>query len=256
MSSRTRGTASTNLGTENIHHRLALYSAAALTAGVGMLAMAQPAEGSVVVTKTNLQITLGGQVAIDLNKDGVNDLMLFDEGANYDHSFYRTLAAIPLNGGKVVGGNRGPLGPYASALTKGANIGPSAHFSSSQARGQLTVERALGSESASVFITYYGKFQPGSGAHYLGIKFLINGQTHYGWLQLTVNTDGALGTTVTEYAYETVANKKIGAGATSDISTAATGMPAATNGPALGMLARGADALALWRRDQNQLPHP
>ena len=56
---------------------------------------------------------------------------------------HRNAGLVPkssLGGGKVMGGNRGMLGPYASALAKGANIGPSAHFSSSAARQQIILE--------------------------------------------------------------------------------------------------------------------
>src|SRR5579862_9910203 len=126
-----------NLAFKNIHQHLNLYSAAAMAAGVSVLALAHPAEGSVVVTKTNITVGFGSQVSIDINKDGINDFTIAGEGANYDHSFYATFAIRPLTGGKVVGGKRGPLGPYASALVKGANIGPSAHFSSSVARSQI-----------------------------------------------------------------------------------------------------------------------
>ena len=238
---------------QTINHHLNLYSLGAAAAGVSMLALAQPAEGEVVVTKTNIHINFGDQASIDLNNDGINDFTLAAQGANYDHSFYGTLAAVPLNGGKVVGGNRGALGPYASALVKGANIGPSAHFSSSMARQQITVERFLGFSTASPFITYYGKWQPGSGNHYLGVKFLIKGATHYGWIRLSVGTSSELGSTITEYAYETVADKKIGAGDSADGSVTATETHAQESapkltGPSIGMLALGADGLALWRR--------
>ena len=235
---------------ENVHHRLSLYSAAAAAAGVSLLALAQPAEGSVVVTKANIEVNF--QTSLDLNHDGVNDVMLINDIANYDHSFYGTFAAAPLNGGKVMGGNRGMLGPYASALAKGANIGPSAHFSSSAARQQIILERFNGSASASTFITYYGPWKPGSGPHYVGVKFLIKGQVHYGWIQLNISSAEGI-KTVTAYAYETVANKKIGAGATSDAADAAEisrqAIPKSTTGPSLGMLALGAPGLDLWKRD-------
>jgi hypothetical protein len=240
------------IGPKNLNRQISLYSLAAAAAGVSALALVQPAQGSVVVTKTNIQINFGNQASIDLNKDGVNDFTLADIGANYDHFFYHTFAAIPLEGGKVMGGNRGVFGPYASALVKGAGIGPSAHFSSSPALGQLTVERLAGTASASTFTTYYGKWKPGTGVHYLGVKFLIKGATHYGWirLEMTAGMDG----TVTEYAYETVTNKKITAGQTTDSSdeTVASN-PDDTprqSAASLGMLALGVDGLAMWRHER------
>jgi hypothetical protein len=82
---------------------------------------------------------------------------------------------------------------------------------------------------------------------YLGLKFVINGQDHYGWARLS--TTHSLTGSLTGYAYETVPNKQILEGATSD--TAAVDLPdPPTQYPASsGMLARGVDALAIWRRD-------
>lgn len=239
---------------ERTNHHLALYSMAAAAAGVSLLALAQPAEGSVVVTKTNIAVNFGYGASIDLNKDGTNDFTIFAEGGAYDHSFWGTFVAIPLTGGKVVGATRGALGPYASALGQGANIGPSAHFSSSIAQSQITIERSNGSASAGTHRTYYGKWA-GVSNHYLGVKFLINGATHYGWIRLSVSLTGRLSGTITEYAYETVANKKITAGATTGatIATDSAAQPTAitTDKPSLGVLALGADGLNLWRRDEN-----
>ena len=52
---------------------------------------------------------------------------------------------------------------------------------------------------------------------YVGVRFLLNGQTHYGWIRLTVTTSPdpngpPLTAKITGYAYETVANKAIKAG--------------------------------------------
>jgi hypothetical protein len=241
-----------------INRRATAYSLAATAAGVSALALTQSAHASVVVTKTNIQVSLGSQAFIDLNKDGVNDFSFVGEGANYDHSFYATFVVKPLAGGKVMGGNRGPLGPYASALAKGANIGPSGHFSSSVVREQLTVERSVGSASGVTNRTYYGKWA-GLTNRYLGVKFLIQGQTHYGWIRLSVSMLGRITGTITEYAYETVANRKIGAGNTTDTAetAAVNANPDISNakGPSLGMLASGTKAVALWRRDQETAPY-
>jgi len=52
---------------------------------------------------------------------------------------------------------------------------------------------------------------------YLGLKFQIYGQTHYGWARLSVHFEGAAGgleAHLTGYAYETIPNKPIIAGKT------------------------------------------
>jgi hypothetical protein len=209
--------------------------------------MASPAMGEVIVTKTN--IVVGEPASIDLNHDGIDDFQFQWLIAGYDHSFYGTLAVAPLTGGKVMGGHRGPMGPYASALLRGANIGPSAQFSSSAAQGQLMIERSTGFVSASTRYVDYGQWTQVTN-RYLGVKFLIKGQTHYGWVRLSVDNANRNTGTITAFAYETVANKKIAAGITAAPEDAQANTIAPEKGrPSLGMLALGSDGLAMWRHD-------
>jgi hypothetical protein len=228
--------------------RLKAYSVAAMAAGVSALALAQPAEGKVVVTNTNIQIDKFGSVSIDLNNDGTTDFTLSNGGGGYDHSFYGSFGAIPLTGGKVIAGRSGSQGAYASALANGAIVGPSAQFSSAAGQGQVLIERSVGFVSASTVNTAFGKWGNASN-QYLGVKFLINGKTHYGWIQMSTKTMGSISATITAYAYETDGNTAITIGSTAD-GTEKANAPAATTskrGPALGMLALGADGLGIWR---------
>ena len=58
---------------------------------------------------------------------------------------------------------------------------------------------------------------------YVGVRFLIGGQTHYGWIRLTVTTsteEAARELRITGYAYETLANKPILAGTAATAATA------------------------------------
>jgi hypothetical protein len=93
--------------------------------------------------------------------------------------------------------------------------------------------------------------------HYLGLQFSINGQTHYGWARFTVTLKSGIVGTLTGYAYETIPNKRILAGQTSGPDVASTVAlnemsTSHDHRPTLGLLARGADALTLWRRDSPQ----
>ena len=78
MSSRST-TRSSKISAQNMERPLALYSIAAAAAGVGLLAMAQPAESEVVITKKTIPIPVSqfgftpNPVFLDLNRDGVND---------------------------------------------------------------------------------------------------------------------------------------------------------------------------------------
>ena len=145
----------------------------------------------------------------------------------------------------------GLRGPYASALVRGAKIGPSAHFSSSSRfdSGAVAVERIRGSSRGAIHI--YGNWGNSPPNRFLGVKFLIDGATHYGWVRLTLtgHHDSPISGTITGYAYETVADKRILAGAL-EKSANDEGATSQAPGLSLGVLALGADGLPLWRRDE------
>lgn len=242
---------------ETIEHRTKLYSIAAAAAGVSILAMVQPAEGEVVVTRKNIPIPVsvyGGHqylVPISLNNDGITDFSFSLYSFAY-HSFFQDLTVTPVEGGAIVGA-AGPKGvSYASALVRGAKIGPSAHFSS-QGRADVEVARGFNFSSTHYSRKLYGNWGGSPANRYLGVRFLIDGATHYGWIRLTVNTQPhTFSATITGYAYETVANKRILAGISAKDSASSQAEPNAENvgQPSLGMLALGANGLALWRSDE------
>lgn len=230
---------------ESTDHRLSLYALAAAAAGVSVLALTQPAQAKIIATKKTITIDFGTN-SIDLNKDGIPDFE-FSFSTFRDSKYHAKLVLKNLTGGKVIGGKltAGFGGPYASALVRGTKIGPSAHFSS--ANGEITIERENHANSAG---TYYGNwyFAPN---HFIGVKFLIKGETHYGWIRVGEGYTG-IPSQITEYAYETIANKPLAAGATKDSadSEAEPGKVA----PSLGMLALGAGGIVFWRREYELSP--
>ena len=85
---------------------------------------------------------------------------------------------------------------------------------------------------------------------FLGVRFKISGQTHYGWVHVNLHTR-----TITGYAYETNADQPILAGEKSRPVKSAAADPAQVLVPSkqpatLGALALGADGLPLWRREE------
>jgi hypothetical protein len=232
----------------NLNRQLGLYSLAAAAAGVTMLALAQPAAGEVVITRKTIPIPLTccGGVSIDMNHDGITDFKLY--GTYF--SFSGTSFHVEDSG--VVGKF------YASALARGAKVGPSAHFSSGTF---ARIERATGGYLNHKFKGYWGD---NAKNRYLGVRFLIDGKTHYGWIRLTVtipaNPTHFMTATITGYAYETVPNKPILVGTAAGAVAGTAGKPTAEvqlpeniqnqSGPSLGMLALGAESLPLWRREQ------
>jgi hypothetical protein len=91
---------------------------------------------------------------------------------------------------------------------------------------------------------------PWAGKHnrFLGVRFLISGQTHYGWVNLQEGT-------ITGAGYETIPNKPILAGDKSGPVVVGAFDPAHRLAPSrqpatLSALARGADGILLWRREE------
>lgn len=219
----------------NLDCNLAAYVAAAGAAGVGMLALAQPAEAKVVYTSANISIGFN-KVAIDLNNDGTNDFYFFVGGGGSNEVF---LYASAPNGNGWFGNSQ------AQPAFFGVPFGPGEKF-----LGSFDIMAAF----------FGGSFGTGSGGlwanktnRYMGMKFMINGSPHFGWARITVVKETA---TITGYAYETIPNKGLKAGyiggtATKASTALAVEAPAPRRLPAtLGMLSRGAAALAIWRRNE------
>lgn len=240
---------------EPLQQRLNSYALAAGAAGVGILAVTQPAEAKIVYTPAHKVIGLNNKVALDLNHDGKNDF-------NFQESFFTTtsvgeahslkLSVLPTHKNEIWGMNH-----HASALAAGVQVGPKGQFS--YAKKTMAVD-------------YYADGTGGSGTcaglwnnvknRYLGLKFSINGKTHFGWARLNVTCTTTFGNHVvtgllTGYAYETVPNKPIITGKTKgpDDGTRREQPPPAAlttstpEAPTLGMLAMGAPGLSIWRRE-------
>ncbi|MFZ0322058.1 MAG: hypothetical protein WAL56_23225 [Candidatus Sulfotelmatobacter sp.] len=89
---------------------------------------------------------------------------------------------------------------------------------------------------------------------FLGLKFLINGEVHYGRARLTVLTDSHKETvkaTFTGYAYETIANQPILTGRISGTDEeTAIDRSATSRTVRLGLLALGCPGLSVWHREE------
>lgn len=230
--------------TPSLHRKLSLYTLAAGATGVAMLTGAQPAAAEIVYTPTHQQILTQHRLTLDLNHDGIADFAISNRAFCTTDICGRTLIARPLAPQNKVAGMKGLIFTlYASAFKPGAKIGGSAHFS-----GKLMA--ASGTEYG-----YVGQWQ-NVAKRYLGLKFAIAGQIHYGWARFSVKSGtGKITAILTGYAYETIANKPIIAGQskgpTEIIDGPDAGLGLTEFGPAkLGLLALGSPALCLWRREE------
>lgn len=238
-----------------LHHQLGFYSLAAAAAGVSMLALAQPAAGEVVITKKTIPIPI---VPIG-SKENVEISMANNGIENFAFQLYNDTDGISdrgLNGwgesrrdGVVCGGD---FYAKALALPRGAKIGSNDNQCFSNY--DVLIEATESGNSSRYSRGYWGvKVKD----HYLGVRFPIDGETHYGWIRLTVTIDlkphgPFMSAKITAYAYETVANKKILAGFAEETTGEVRAPENIQNqaGPSLGMLAAGADGLLLWRREE------
>ena len=224
---------------ESIHKRLNMYALAAGAAGVGALALAQPAEARIVYTRTHHVIGTKQSYKLDLNHDGVTDFSLENTSSCGDWCGANLVA-------RAVAGNAAEGNNYlAYALTPGANIGPKQPFS-----GLVMAHYTNG------FGSYSGQWRNVTN-RYLGLRFQIKGKTHYGWARLNVSVHKlSIVATLTGYAYETIPNKSIIAGRTKgpdDMEQPDAALTTPTPEPAtLGALAMGARGLSIWRREETQ----
>ena len=118
-------------------HQLKSYALAATAAGVGALALAQPAEAKVVYTPAHQKLTIRTNFYIDLNHDKINDFRFFVYTGGLTCAMNpRTCSpwdaaymfAYPQAKGNALVGKSA----YASALKGGVAIGPKDSFNSTR----------------------------------------------------------------------------------------------------------------------------
>jgi hypothetical protein len=222
--------------------RLNAYALSATAAGVGMLALAMPAEAKIVYTPAHVKIFREGYF-LDLTNDGTHDFSILSG------SSARTTSSIRYMGINVGGWGKGHLvavaagTDFADALRPGARIRGSLFPNSSSNNAEMAQVKQNGHKGTSTFRGPWADNGKGVKNRYLGLKFKINGKFHYGWARfnLTLPPKQKLELTLTGYAYETIPNKPIIAGKTKGPDVIAV-QPAT-----LGHLAQGASAISDWR---------
>ena len=198
---------------DSINRRLNMYALAAGAAGVGVLALTQQAEAKIVYTKVH--VVIGGQFMsqiydLDLYQNGVTNFSLsyYDAGCSALGCFRFLSVDAPPGNSMILAGR------FVGALAEGAQIGPRQQFTHFSCCVKMV----------SAGTTSHGYFAKGPWVNvknrYLGLKFHVNGEAHYGWARLDVSFNhvwadgGPLRAILTGYAYETVPNKAIIAGKT------------------------------------------
>jgi len=222
---------------QSIHHRLNMYALAAGAAGVGVVALSQPADAKIVYTPAHKQIMPNHSIPLDLNHDGKTDFRIKNtwySTTSVDEDIVGSINVIPARKANAIVGYSHTDFKWASALAAGVKVGPKTAFSPGNK------EMASGGYDAGTTTVGWCNGPWKNLRHrYLGLKFTIEGKIHFGWAKLNESCakNGENSAFLTGYAYETVANKPIVTGKTK-------GPDVITVGPgSLGKLAAGASAM-------------
>jgi hypothetical protein len=225
---------------ESLDRDLTSYTLAASVAGVAALALTPPAAAQIVYTPAHEAIRSDEKMFIDLNHDGINDVAIREiphiSSCCFPSNSVQAVTATP-GGGIQIGNLYGGAAP----LPAGAVIGDGLRFDS----------RAI--KMVDMSDTYYSisgswKAAPIS---FLGIRFRIEGETHYGWARIVLQFNGYptyIHVMLTGYAYETQPNVSIRAGDRGEDGENVEGRNGKASSPGatpesvvtLGTLARGA----------------
>ncbi len=240
--------------------KLNTYALAASAAGVGVLALTQPVEAEIVYTPAHHVINANQTYRLDLNQDGTADFELKNVFNTFSGNSAGYLQILPGRDANEVWAAAHAPGCgteifCAAALRKGDSIGPKGAFQLDFPGGERMVASDIVSSHSGSWLNV---------TRYLGLKFVIAGQTHYGWARLTVSTQRFMVTaTLTGYAYETIPGKPIIAGATTGPEEAESSAPASTpsselssEATTLSVLALGAPGLSIWRREESMVADP
>jgi hypothetical protein len=246
----------------SVHQQLNMYAIAASAAGVGILALAQPVEAKIVYTPANVVIGYNGVEAynLDLNHGGITDFTIHWTKSFGIYFRHQDLYALPAASNQVVGMKSCSSGfctINAAALYRGMKIGSGQAFYG----GKLA---SMARRQCRRDCSFWGNWL-GANNRYLGLAFTTHGKTHYGWARHSVHVASHrfISSTLTGYAYETIAGKSIKDGqkkeAAQDPTNEDFGPGASLTNPfpdsphpaTLGMLALGAQGAPLWRRKES-----
>ncbi len=244
-----------------VRQHLNSYALAASAAGVAALACSVPANCAPIcknvfvklVGTDTYALNPGGQLVAPFNLAETNK-----EVSSQSMTLWIRGFLTPNSAGAKALLSKG----YPAALAAGATIGPGGDFGNGKSYGMLFT---YGPANGGTYRHHLGNLRLGQ-FNYLGFKFSLSGENHYGWVRLEVRVTPGETMQIWKYGYETTANTAIKAGQCSSeasrhvrpgskerAGSVSPSGPSATPAPqpaTVGMLALGSQGLSLWRRKE------
>ncbi|MGA2980150.1 MAG: hypothetical protein ABSD76_11220 [Terriglobales bacterium] len=203
------------LGALTLRQHLNRFAIATILVGGVLLAVGWPAEAQIVYTPTNITIGLNSSYNLDVNNDGVTDFTITTEDIGYLQPPW-----LLLNG-SVSETSASENGALIGPLSEGDEIGPDQVFSGGTVDLESFFLKCGKQKGATCHYAHSGPWDVHlKGKRYLGLSFQLNGETYYGWAQLTLLIPtapwegGVVGAKLSGYAYESTPGMPIDAGQT------------------------------------------
>jgi hypothetical protein len=168
-----------------------------------LLCSAAPSHAEVIYKSMYVYMVDQGTYHFDFNNDGVTDLTFALNLQQNSCDYVITAVETPAHG-------NGAEGKPPTPLQAGDQIGTNQEF--------FDEGQTMASLTPCGHVSYRGPW-PQSEVRYLGVSFLINGETHYAWASVEFDVILTFGppklvAKLTGYAYETVPGMPINAGQT------------------------------------------
>jgi hypothetical protein len=233
---------------EALASRLDAYTLAATAAGIGLLGSALPANATPICQ--NISVVLSGTDSFALNpaNQQIAPFLVVQTRFYYDYEsnpmFWNRAFFEPNPQGVMLSA----ANSLPAAVSAGALIGPSGKFAKGNSYGLLFTygpgDSYFQYKGGGTLNKHRGNFKFGQ-TNYVGFRFLLSGQYHYGWARIEVFLhpyfhEVIAKTGISSYGYETAADTAISAGdcPTPELSS---------NGASLGLLALGEQGFSKWR---------
>ncbi len=199
---------------ESLNQKLKIYGSLA----TGILAVGNVADAQTIYVDIDPDTLLTGNFSeylLDLNNDGIKDYKMVtanylsvSSGVTYD---IKGAAVYPLNGNEVLI-DQASSNNYIKALDLNSPIGPNQTiWGYTSSAFILNVELKV-TYSGGTYTNELGLWDDVQNK-YMGVKFKINNNTHYGWVRMDVNETGD-SVLIKSYAYHSVPNGAVTAGVT------------------------------------------